>query len=258
MPRISPDGMCESLPTMRRFSSPVRFSSTAAYWPARPMRSRTALRISRHIDAEHRRDARVGREDRRQDTNRRGLAGAVGPEQTEHGAGRHREIDAVERDDVAEALLESLHEDRIISHGTQHNQISLNRSQLSDDLNYRFRNHKVMAVAADPAGEAWRLVTLLARKRRFPEVAAEFGLNPGAVNALLYLEPGRSETDGRARRRMEVRRFQRDVAGRSPRGARARRARSACHRSARADRRIDAEGSTTAIPDRSAPFRPTR
>jgi DNA-binding MarR family transcriptional regulator len=45
-------------------------------------------------------------------------------------------------------------------------------------------------VAADSAGEAWRLVTLLARRRRFPEVAAEFGLNPGAVNALLYLEPG--------------------------------------------------------------------
>ena len=45
-------------------------------------------------------------------------------------------------------------------------------------------------MAADPAGEAWRLVTLLARKRRFPEVAAEFGLNPGAVNALLYLEYG--------------------------------------------------------------------
>jgi DNA-binding MarR family transcriptional regulator len=57
-------------------------------------------------------------------------------------------------------------------------------------LNYRSRNHKLRAVAADPAGEAWRLVTLLARKRRFPEVAAEFGLNPGAVNALLYLEPG--------------------------------------------------------------------
>jgi DNA-binding MarR family transcriptional regulator len=57
-------------------------------------------------------------------------------------------------------------------------------------LKYRLRNHSLAVVAADPAGEAWRLVMLLARKRRFPEVAAEFGLNPGAVNALLYLEAG--------------------------------------------------------------------
>jgi DNA-binding MarR family transcriptional regulator len=44
----------------------------------------------------------------------------------------------------------------------------------------------------DRAEEAWRLVTtlFLDRKRQFPQVAASFGLNPGAMNALLFLEPG--------------------------------------------------------------------
>ena len=32
---------CESRPTIRMFSRPVRFSSTAAYWPAKPMIRRT-------------------------------------------------------------------------------------------------------------------------------------------------------------------------------------------------------------------------
>src|SRR5205823_8572366 len=35
-------GRWASFATMRRFSRPVRLSSTAAYWPARPMRARTA------------------------------------------------------------------------------------------------------------------------------------------------------------------------------------------------------------------------
>jgi DNA-binding MarR family transcriptional regulator len=44
---------------------------------------------------------------------------------------------------------------------------------------------------ADPAQEAWRLVMslVLARKQQFPQVAASFGLNPGAMNALLFLDP---------------------------------------------------------------------
>jgi DNA-binding MarR family transcriptional regulator len=43
----------------------------------------------------------------------------------------------------------------------------------------------------DPAHEAWRLLMtlMLARKQQFPEVAASFGLNPGAMNALLFLDP---------------------------------------------------------------------
>ena len=46
--------------------------------------------------------------------------------------------------------------------------------------------------ACDPACDAWRLITNLfvSRKREFPNIAAEFGLNPGAMNALLFLDPG--------------------------------------------------------------------
>jgi len=44
---------------------------------------------------------------------------------------------------------------------------------------------------ADAAARAWRLVTtLLARRREeFPQLAAQYGLNPGAMHALLSLEP---------------------------------------------------------------------
>jgi DNA-binding MarR family transcriptional regulator len=53
-------------------------------------------------------------------------------------------------------------------------------------------------VATDPACDTWRLITNLfvARKREFPNIAAEFGLNPGAMNALLFLEPGEPKPMG--------------------------------------------------------------
>jgi DNA-binding MarR family transcriptional regulator len=42
----------------------------------------------------------------------------------------------------------------------------------------------------DPADEAWRLLTavLMVRKEEFPALAASFGLNPGAMHALLQLD----------------------------------------------------------------------
>jgi DNA-binding MarR family transcriptional regulator len=44
---------------------------------------------------------------------------------------------------------------------------------------------------SDPATEAWRLLTavLMERKQGFPALAASFGLNPGAMHALLQLDP---------------------------------------------------------------------
>jgi DNA-binding MarR family transcriptional regulator len=44
----------------------------------------------------------------------------------------------------------------------------------------------------------WRLITnlFISRKREFPNIAAEFGLNPGAMNALLSLEPGEPKPMG--------------------------------------------------------------
>jgi DNA-binding MarR family transcriptional regulator len=43
----------------------------------------------------------------------------------------------------------------------------------------------------DPAAEAWRLLTavVMERKQEFPALAASFGLNPGAMHALLQLDP---------------------------------------------------------------------
>jgi MarR family transcriptional regulator, organic hydroperoxide resistance regulator len=43
----------------------------------------------------------------------------------------------------------------------------------------------------DPATEAWRLITavMMARKQQFPQIAASFKLNPGALHALLTLDP---------------------------------------------------------------------
>jgi DNA-binding MarR family transcriptional regulator len=47
------------------------------------------------------------------------------------------------------------------------------------------------AAIGDPAAEAWRLLTavVLERKQEFPVLAASFGLNPGAMHALLQLDP---------------------------------------------------------------------
>jgi len=44
---------------------------------------------------------------------------------------------------------------------------------------------------ADSATEAWRLITavMMARKQQFPQIAASFKLNPGALHALLTLDP---------------------------------------------------------------------
>ena len=45
-----PARRCASRPTSRRFSRPVRFSSTAAYWPARPIAPRTSCGSLTHVD----------------------------------------------------------------------------------------------------------------------------------------------------------------------------------------------------------------
>ena len=76
----------ESRPTMRMFSRPVRFSSTAAYWPASPMIRRTASGSATTSWPRTAAVPAVGAEDGGQDAHDRGLAGPVGAEQPEHGA----------------------------------------------------------------------------------------------------------------------------------------------------------------------------
>src|SRR2546430_12845231 len=55
----------------------------------------------------------LSRQDRREDADRGGLAGAVWTQEAEDAAGRDREVDAVERDDRSEPLLESFDSDEI-------------------------------------------------------------------------------------------------------------------------------------------------
>jgi MarR family transcriptional regulator, organic hydroperoxide resistance regulator len=47
------------------------------------------------------------------------------------------------------------------------------------------------SVNTDVASEAWQLITSLVmqRKEQFPAIAASYGLNPGALHALLSLDP---------------------------------------------------------------------
>jgi DNA-binding MarR family transcriptional regulator len=47
------------------------------------------------------------------------------------------------------------------------------------------------AGGGETAAEAWRLLTavMMARKQQFPQIAASFKLNPGALHALLTLDP---------------------------------------------------------------------
>jgi DNA-binding MarR family transcriptional regulator len=48
-----------------------------------------------------------------------------------------------------------------------------------------------MPSTGSSAAEAWRLITavMMARKEQFPQIAASFKLNPGALHALLTLDP---------------------------------------------------------------------
>ena len=83
-------------------------SSTAAYWPVRPMRARTARGFGDDVDAVDDGRPAVGPEQRGEDAHRGGLAGPVRAEQTEHGAAGDREVDAAQGLGVAEALDEAL------------------------------------------------------------------------------------------------------------------------------------------------------
>lgn len=52
--------------------------------------------------------------------------------------------------------------------------------------------------ASDPAEEAWRLImnVVMTHKQHIPAIAASFRLNPGAMNALLQLDPDEPRTMG--------------------------------------------------------------
>src|SRR5262245_47830740 len=74
------------------------------------------VRLAYDGKAEHLGPARVRLQDRRQDADRRRLAGAIRPEQPEDGAGRDVEVDSVERGDGVEPLGESFDSDCNVVH----------------------------------------------------------------------------------------------------------------------------------------------
>ena len=67
--------------------------------------------VAGHVDPEDARSPRVGKKDGREDADGSRLAGAVGPEQSEHGARGYREVDAGQRLDRAELLRDAFDED---------------------------------------------------------------------------------------------------------------------------------------------------
>ena len=79
-----------SRPIMRRFSSPVCSSSTAAYWPVRLIARRTRRRPATTSRPATRPVPPSGRDERGQDPDGRRLARAVGPEQREDAAAATR------------------------------------------------------------------------------------------------------------------------------------------------------------------------
>ena len=101
---------------MSRFSKPVRFSSTAAYWPARPMRPRSALASRLHVQAGDARGARVGLEQGGEDADGGRLARRRWAEQAQHGSGLGAQVHAAEGVHLAVGLLQPLRDDRWVRH----------------------------------------------------------------------------------------------------------------------------------------------
>jgi DNA-binding SARP family transcriptional activator len=100
----------------RRFSTPVRLSSTAAYWPVRAIRRRTCWALGDDVVAADGGPAPVGLDEGGQDAHGGGLAGPVGAEHGQHGAGPGRQIHPVERGGGAEALDQAARLDGVV-HG---------------------------------------------------------------------------------------------------------------------------------------------
>ena len=91
---------------MVRFSRPVRFSSTAAYWPASPILVAQLRRLAHGVEAGHAGLAAIGGQQRGEDAHDRRLAGPVGAEQAEHGAGAGVEVDPGQGLHVTVGLVE--------------------------------------------------------------------------------------------------------------------------------------------------------
>ena len=92
----SAGGRCRSLPMRARFSSPVSRLSTAENCPVRPILPRTSSAWRTTSKPSHGDLPAIGADQRGQDMDDGGLAGAVGTQEGEDGSGRDGEVNAVE------------------------------------------------------------------------------------------------------------------------------------------------------------------
>ncbi len=74
------------------------------------------MRLADNVKTGHRRPALVWLEEGGEDSDRGGLPGPVGPEQTHHGSFGNRQVQSLNRDDVPVALGETFN-DYCIRHG---------------------------------------------------------------------------------------------------------------------------------------------
>src|SRR5262245_2149058 len=196
---------CDSLPTIQRFSLPVRFSSTAAYWPARPMRSRTACGL-----APTSRPSTSARPPSRFRIVVRIRTAVVLP--APFGPSRPSTLPVgTKKSTPSSAVTEPKHflswSTRMASSISRHPRPIVEVCQVFmastievlegfTQTAYRGRVVSVHGASetalSELANDAWRRMTdlFLARKQQVMEIAAAHQLNPGAMNALLFLEPG--------------------------------------------------------------------
>ena len=110
-----------SRPTIWRFSRPVRVLVDGRDTGRRGRCSRTSLGLLDDVEPRTSPAPSSGQRGRGEDPDRRRLAGAVRPEQPEHGSPRDREIHIRERPELAVALAEAvrLHAEGVLGRGAR-------------------------------------------------------------------------------------------------------------------------------------------
>ena len=84
--------------------------------PGEPDPATHGVGLLDHVVAQHLGSAFIGIEHRGQHPHHGRLAGAVGPQQSEHRAGLDLEVDPVEGDHLVVPLLDAFHHDRVVRH----------------------------------------------------------------------------------------------------------------------------------------------
>ena len=84
----------------------MRFSSTAALWPGQADPVSELLGVLHDVEAVDLGTPGARQQERGEDPDAGGLAGAVGPQQPSDGPGIDLEVDALQRFDLAEAPFE--------------------------------------------------------------------------------------------------------------------------------------------------------